>query len=94
MVSRELWCLGLVRLELGDVLFDSAVVIISEKDLKTAHDLLQDVWQVEVETGRSLFISVGRPDYGSPQVRHCRSCVNESNVLKYLLQAAAVCSGG
>ena len=63
--------LGLVLLKLADVLFDSAVVVISEKDFKTAHDLLQTVGQVGVETGRSLLISVGSSDYGSLQVRPC-----------------------
>ena len=43
-------------------MYDSAVVAVSEKDFKTALDLLEDVIQFGVETSRNLLNSVEHPD--------------------------------
>ena len=62
MVPEERRCLGVLRLKLGEVMFDSAVVAVSEKKFKTALCLLEDVVQFGVEMARSLLVSVGHPD--------------------------------
>ena len=71
-MSEERRCLGLLRLRLGEVIFDSAVVAVSEKNFKTALDLLEEVGQFGVATSRSLLGSVECPE--RDQLRYILWC--------------------
>ena len=53
-VTEEKRCLALLRLRMGEVIFNQGAVAVADKDFKTAVRLLEDVRQFGVEDVKAL----------------------------------------
>ena len=57
-VTEEKRCLALLRLRMGEVIFNQGAVAVADKDFKTAVRLLEDVLQFGVEEVKALLESL------------------------------------